>query len=173
VDGSTGSPLKDMLTLNQELHLFDPQLARKPQIVVINKIDLPEVKERWEAIEADLKGAGIRARYISAATGQGVSDLMKETLNVLKAAKEIRQEPVKIFRPRPREGGVKVTRQGNEYVIRAPGLERIMGGTGVTPAELRWQLNYLLQKMGVHRRLQKIGARPGDKIRCGDLTWEL
>jgi Obg family GTPase CgtA-like protein len=67
---------------------------------------------------------------------------------------------------------VKVTRQGDEFVISAPGLERIMGGVGVTPDELRWQLNYLLKKMGVNRVLEKAGAKAGDKIRCGDLTWE-
>ncbi len=175
VDGSTQATLQDMLALNNELNMYDSGLARKPQLVVINKIDLPEVTERREALETELGGAGIKAHYISAATGQGVSELMKDVFKVLKmeVGKEVEKEPLKVFRPRPREGGVKVTRQGNGYVVSAPGLERIMGGTGVTPAELRWQLNYLLKKMGVHRRLEKMGARTGDKIRCGDLTWEL
>lgn len=174
IDGSSASPVKDLMTLHNELALFDPELARKAQIVVINKIDLPEVKERRELMKAEFKDSGIKAHFISAATGRGVSALMKETLRVLKvtSSKEVVSKPVKIFRPKPREGGVKVTRQGNEFVIAAPGLERIMGGVGVTPNELRWQLNYLLKKMGVNSILQKMGAKEGDKIRCGDLTWE-
>jgi len=174
LSGSSDSPVKDLVTLNSELAMFDAELARKQQIVVLNKIDLPEVRERWPAIEAELAAAGIRANCISAATGQGVPALMKETLKVLKAlaGKEVEIKPVKIFRPQPRASGVKVSRQGEEFVISAPGLERIMGGVGVTPDELRWQLNYLLKKMGVNRILEKAGAKPGDKIRCGNLTWE-
>jgi GTP-binding protein len=174
ISGSSDSPVKDLITLNNELAMFDTELARKPQLAVLNKIDLPEVQGRRDVIEAELASAGIKAHYISAATGQGVVGLMKETLKVLKvvSGKEVEKKPVKIFRPRPREGGVRVTRQGEEFVISAPGLERIMGGVGVTPNELRWQLNYLLKKMGVNRILEKAGAQPGDKIRCGELTWE-
>jgi GTP-binding protein len=174
LNGSSDSPVKDLITLNNELALFDPELARKPQIVALNKIDLPEVRARRDGIEAELSGAGIKAHYVSAATGQGVPALMKEVLKVLESVsgKAAAKPPVKIFRPQPGKGGVKVIRQGDAYVISAPGLERIMGGTGVTPSELRWQLNYLLQKMGVNSRLQKMGAKPGDKIRCGDYTWE-
>jgi GTP-binding protein len=174
ISGESASPVKDMMTLNNELALFDTGLAQKPQIVVLNKIDLDEVKQRRGAIEEEFEDAGIKAHYISAATGRGVPALMKETLKVLKsiAGAEVEKKPLKVFRPQPRESGVKVTRQGDEFVISAPGLERIMGGVGVTDNELRWQLNYLLKKMGVNSVLEKMGAQPGDKIRCGDLTWE-
>jgi GTP-binding protein len=174
ISGESASPVKDMMTLNNELALFDTGLAQKPQIVVLNKIDLDEVKQRRGAIEEEFEDAGIKAHYLSAATGRGVSALMKETLKVLKsiAGAEVEKKPLKVFRPQPRESGVKVTRQGEEFVISAPGLERIMGGVGVTDNELRWQLNYLLKKMGVNSVLEKMGAQPGDKIRCGDLTWE-
>jgi GTP-binding protein len=174
VSGTSESPGKDFLTLNNELLLFDPVLAKKPQIVVVNKIDMSEVQERRKIIEDEFNAIGINAHYISAATGRGVPALMKEALKVLNSTteNETKQQPVKIFRPQPRESGIKVTRRGDEFILYAPGLERIMGGVGVTPNELRWQLNYMLKKMGAHRLLEKAGAQPGAKIRCGDLTWE-
>ncbi len=174
IDGSSESPVRDMSTLNNEMALFDPEMLRKPQIVVLNKIDLPEVRERVGKIKTELGGAGIKAHYISAATGQGVHALMDDALRTVKemAAKRVVTAPVKIFRPRPKESRAEVTRGGDGYVISAPELERIMTGTWVTPSELRSQLNYLLKKMGISRRLQKMGVRPGDKIRCGDYTWE-
>jgi GTP-binding protein len=164
-----------MITLNNELALFDVSLAQKPQIVVVNKIDLDDVAQRRGAIEKEFKEAGIKAHFISAVTGRGVPALMKEALKVLKSmeAEKAVPAPVKVFRPQPRESGVKVTREGEVYVISAPGLERIMGGVGVTENELRWQLNYILKKMGVMSVLEKMGAQPGDKIRCGDMTWEM
>ncbi len=175
ISGDSPSPVKDMITLNNELALFDVALAQKPQIVAVNKIDLDDVTQRRGAIEKEFKEAGIKAHFISAATGRGVPALMKEALKVLKSmeAEKAAPEPVKIFRPKPRESGVKVTREGEVYVISAPGLERIKGGVGVTENELRWQLNYILKKMGVFSVLQKMGAQPGDKIRCGDMTWEM
>jgi len=174
VSGTSESPVKDLVTLNNELALFDQSLAQKPQIVVLNKIDLPEVQVRRATIEAEFADAGIKAHYISAAAGRGVPQLMKEALKVLKTLVETEPEekPTKIFRPQPRAPGVKVFRQGDEFVISAPGLERIRGGVGVTPNELRWQLNYLLKKMGINGMLEKQGAQPGDKIHCGDMTWE-
>jgi GTP-binding protein len=164
-----------MLRVNEELALFDPVLARKPQLIALNKIDLPEVQERLEDIKGELSGAGVKANYISAATGQGVSGLMAEAMKVLKAEAAMEKKvelPGKVFRPQPREPRVKVVREGDEYVIHAPDLERIIAGAGVTPSELRWQLNYQLNRIGANKTLEKAGAKTGDKIRCGELTWE-
>jgi GTP-binding protein len=175
ISGDSPSPVKDMITLNNELALFDISLAKKPQIVVVNKIDLDAVSQQRGEIDKEFKEAGIKAHFVSAATGHGIPLLMKEALKVLKSMEPENAEtaPVKVFRPKPRETGVKVTREGEVFVISAPGLERITGGIGVTENELRWQLNFRLKKMGVMSVLQKMGALPGDKIRCGDMTWEM
>ncbi|OGO41988.1 MAG: hypothetical protein A2137_00235 [Chloroflexi bacterium RBG_16_58_8] len=175
ISGSAESPIDDMLHVNEEIALFDPALARKTQFIALNKIDLPEVQERLPGLKRELSGAGIKAHYISAASGQGVPGLMAEALKLLKAeaGEEKKAEiPVKVFRPQPREARFKVSKVGDEFVIAAPNLERLIGGAGVTPAELRWQLNYQLNRLGVNKALEKAGARTGDKVRCGELTWE-
>ena len=53
ISGSSASPVEDMMRVNEELALFDPALARKPQIVALNKIDLPEVQARLKEIKDD------------------------------------------------------------------------------------------------------------------------
>ena len=63
LDGMAPDPLLDFAQINSELALFDPNLAAKPQIVVLNKIDLPDVQARWTracqcAEEARLRGDG-------------------------------------------------------------------------------------------------------------------
>ena len=50
IDGTSDSPLDDMISVNNELALFDASLAKRPQVVAVNKIDLPEVKERQNEI---------------------------------------------------------------------------------------------------------------------------
>lgn len=76
--GPGRTPLRDFLTLNRELALFDPELARRSQIVVLNKIDLPEVKRRYAQLARPFKARGIRLLAISAATGEGLTALQEE-----------------------------------------------------------------------------------------------
>jgi GTP-binding protein len=175
LSGTSEKPIEDMLNLNQELTLYNPALGEKKQIIAINKIDLLEVQEKLKEIKDELVGAGIEAHYISAEEGEGVKGLMEETLNILRAG-EIKVEPeepqIKIFRPKPREARVSVIKAGDEYVIHEAELERLFTGSGITPGELGWQLNYQLKRMGADKLLEKAGAKTGDKVRCGDLTWE-
>jgi GTP-binding protein len=175
ISGTSDTPTEDMIKVNNELAMFDASLAQKPQIIALNKIDLPEVQEKLEIIKSELSGAGIKAHYISAATEQGVKELMAEAMGVLKAqagAEKRPEPPGKIFRPQPREARIKVAREGGEWVIHAPGLDRLIAGGGATAGELRWQLNRQLEKHGVNNILEKAGVKAGDKVRCGDLVWE-
>jgi GTP-binding protein len=175
VNGQSISPAADMIQLNNELGHYDPAMLRQPQVVAVNKVDLPEVQARLEEVRGELEAAGARAYYISAATGQGVAKLLAAASALLakpSAGEKPEAAPGKVFHPRPREAKIEVSRVGDGFVIAAPELERIYAGSDVGPGELRWQLNYRLKRLGADKALEKAGARPGDKIRCGDLTWE-
>jgi GTPase len=103
IDGSSPNPVSDMEHVNSELALFDPALGAKPQLVAVNKIDLPEVKERLGEIKQAFTAAGTRVFFISAATGEGIPELMAETLKKVRALPMPELEAVtKVFRPLPR-----------------------------------------------------------------------
>ncbi|MDD5338940.1 MAG: GTPase ObgE [Dehalococcoidales bacterium] len=174
ISGASDTPTEDLVRVNNELAMFDTALAQKPQIVAVNKIDLPEVQENLEIINSEFEGAGIKARYISAATGEGVKELMEAAFELLKkqAAVKKPEAPGKVFHPQPKEARVTVTKEEDTWVIHAPGLDRLYAGNGVTKGELRWQLNYQLDKYNVNSTLEKAGVKAGDKVRCGDLIWE-
>lgn len=70
------NPLDDYETLNRELALFNPELAQKPQIVVVNKIDLPDVQALLPEIAPYFKERGIKVFPVSAATGEGIPALL-------------------------------------------------------------------------------------------------
>ena len=176
ISGTSDSPIEDMVRVNEELTLFDTALARKPQVVALNKIDLPEVQARLTEIKDALGSAGIRAHYISASTGQGVSELMAEAVRVLKRVSAEGKKrvgvPIKVLRPQLRDAGVSVRKEGNEFILSAPELERIKAGAGMSASDLRWQLKSQLARLGVNKALEKAGVKPGDKVRCGSLEWE-
>ncbi len=176
VDGSSASPVDDMIRVNNELSLFDSALAQKPQLVVVNKIDLPQVRARLAELSDTFGSVGITAHFASAITGEGVSELMAKVLEMLDrvTAQEAasKRAPVKVFRPRPRRVGVSVHREGDTFIVLAPELERLVAGTDLTDTEARRQLTRQISKTAVSKALEKAGAKPGDKVRCGSLEWE-
>ena len=91
--GPDRTPLRDFDTLNRELRLYDPNLAQRPQLVVLNKIDLPDVRRRHAALAAPFKRRGLELMAVSAATGEGVSQLLEAMWRVqsAEAAKQLSQ----------------------------------------------------------------------------------
>ena len=176
IDGSSASPVEDMRQVNDELKLYDSALAQKPQLVVVNKIDLPQVQARLTELKDAFGNAGTIPFFISAATGEGVSEFMAETMKVL-AEVRVKVEAGervsrKVFRPQPRATGASVYKEGDTFVVVAPELERIVAKTGVTSPEVYQQLKRQLARQGVSKALEKAGVKPGDRVRCGNLEWE-
>jgi GTP-binding protein len=175
VDGSHESPLEDMIRVNNELALYDSALAQKPQYVAVNKIDLPPVAARQQEIEKSFREAGVEVFFISAATGQGVGELVAATAGKLgqmeKSHAALKEAPRKVFRPQPRGRGTRVIREGETFVIQAPEMERIVAAKGADESELRAQLLHQLSRAGIVRELEKAGIKPGDRVRCGIVEW--
>src|SRR6478736_651897 len=73
----------DFAAINRELELFDPALARKPQVVAANKIDVPEARERAEELQKKLKRRKIAVHAISGATGEGLEALLDATMRAV------------------------------------------------------------------------------------------
>ncbi len=176
IDGSHESPVDDMIRVNNELVLYDSALAQKPQFVTVNKIDLPQVAARQREIEESFQQGGIEVFFVSAATGQGVNELMAAVAEKLKQMEKsqlaLKEAPRKVFRPQPKERGPRVRKEGETFVIQFSELERIVAMRGVSEDELRAQLKQKLSRAGVVKELEKAGIKPGNKVRCGTLEWE-
>ena len=173
IDGTSSSPVEDMIQVNAELSLFDSALAQKPQLVAVNKIDLPEVQARLGEIKEAFAGVGTSPFFIAAATGEGVTELMAAAMKLLgqvaTRAEASEQLPKKVFRPQPRSTVPTVRKEGDIFIVEASELERIVGGTDIASSEV---LRSYLRRLGLSKALRKAGAKPGDRVRCGDLEWE-
>jgi GTP-binding protein len=103
LDGSSATPAEDLVKVNTELSLFDSALAKKPQLVAVNKLDLPQVEARRDAIKQSFKAIGTDVFFVSAVSGQGIPELMAAAEKMLQTAPG--PEPAKrkkIFRPQPK-----------------------------------------------------------------------
>jgi GTP-binding protein len=81
--GSGRDPVADFQAVNNELWLYDPSLKERPMVVALNKIDRPEARSRVPAVSATIGGLGYRVIAISAATGEGVDELVKAVADLL------------------------------------------------------------------------------------------
>jgi GTPase len=173
IDGSSATPQEDLANLNVELSLYDIDLGKKPQLLAINKIDLPQVRERRESIAADLSAVGIKVNFVSAQTGEGTDELMADAMELLRAQPkpEPKAEGEKVFRPQARNEVFQIQREDEVFIVSWPDLERVECGAGGSKEELAGYLRRRLQRAGFKKAILAAGARPGDKVRLGRTEW--
>ena len=176
VDGGSASPVEDMLRVNSELGLFDSALAKKPQLVAVNKLDLTRVKAQQAEVGKSFKGVGLSPFFISAASGEGVAELLAEAgkmLGQFEVDKTVRAKVgKKVFHPEPQVTGAKVHKDGAVFVVVAPELERIVSRVDMSRPAVYAQVRVEFDRLGVNQALKKAGAKPGDRVRCSSVEWE-
>lgn len=104
IDGSSPELAEEWAQVNREILLYKEEVADKEQIVVVNKIDIPWVRERLEDIKRQLKDVPLPIHFISAASGEGVMELMKYVASHLKDMEYKAGEKtstLRVFRPQP------------------------------------------------------------------------
>src|SRR2546428_3331319 len=167
-------PWQDFQNINQELREYDERLAGRPQIVVLNKMDLPEAQERWPALKAKAEAAGYPVFAISAAAHQGTDELMQYAARRLQ---EIRQEEAErasseintdmagpVLRPMP-DDAFTVTKEKGVYIVRGKRVERLLSMTDLVNEESLDRLQVTLAKVGGTQVLVDEGANVADIVR--------
>ncbi|RLA80680.1 MAG: GTPase ObgE [Deltaproteobacteria bacterium] len=92
VSGKERDPIALYAGINRELSLFHPSLMKKPQVVALNKIDLPEVRERVEEIKEEFLQRGLPFFPISAYTGEGLRELVRAVGKKVEELRDAREE---------------------------------------------------------------------------------
>jgi GTP-binding protein len=175
LDGSSSDPLRDLDTINEELKLFNLRLADKPQLVVLNKMDLPQTQELWPSIEEEMKRRDVPACGISAATGLGVREMLFLVLRLLDNLPEVEEPPpeeIAIFRPPPEEKGFTITQEEGGFRIRGRQVERAVARTDWRYDESVRRLHRALERMGVNKAMEEAGVREGDTVYVGETELE-
>lgn len=175
LDGAGDDPIGDFVQINSELALFDPDLGKKPQIVVLNKMDLPQTQGRWPQVRAAIESHGFPVMAISAVTRQSVQELMYKVLEVYQALpEELPVEEVPVFSPGEDEDVFEISRlDGNVYQVSGKRIERAAAQTYWEYDEAVMRFQRILSALGITEALREAGVKTGDTVLIGayELEW--
>ncbi|HKZ82827.1 MAG TPA: GTPase ObgE [Anaerolineae bacterium] len=177
VDGASPDPLGDYRAIHAELSAVGHALDAKPQIVCLNKIDLPEAQDKWPAFESSLKAEGVEAHAISAATQRGTREVLYLALQMLRELPlpEAEPTPAEIPVPRPAGPGFRIRRLPDaSWRVEGAPVELAAVRSRFDSEEALMRFHRTLEKMGVIDALREAGVKEGDTVWIGtdyELEW--
>ncbi len=174
VDGGRPDPAADMEGVNRELAEYSEALAERPQLVAVNKVDLPEVEARVREVKESFGGRGIMPAFVSAAARQGTDELVKKLVEMLAAQpREGPAEEVPRMRLEPLARRFEVLREDGGFRVEGDRVATFVEMMPVEVEEGRQEVWWRLSRWGVSGALRRGGAQPGDRVRFGgvELEW--
>ena len=177
VSGIEGrNPIEDFDIINSELSKYNVDLENRPQIVAANKTDIIQDQDAYDAFKAEIKKRGYQLFEISAATGNGVDELMKHTYTELQ-----KLPPIAVFEPEMdinepifdvNDKGFEINVEDGVYVITGSWIEAVGGSVNFSDEESLQFFQNALRRKGVIQALEDAGINEGDLVRIGDLEFE-
>lgn len=175
VSGLEGrNPVEDYYAINQELANYSEKLSKRKQIIVATKMDIVQDETLYLELEKLAKKEKKEIFKISAATGQGVKELMKRVSELLK---ELPKEELtetqarKIYTLEEKKEGFTITKEKGMFVVDGPAVQRLMARVNLEDNESLYYFQKCLADLGVNEELKKAGVQEGDTVKVVD--WEL
>ncbi|WP_166238817.1 GTPase ObgE [Paenibacillus turpanensis] len=183
MSGTEGrDPFEDWLKINEELRLYNPKLADRPQIVAANKMDIPDAEVHMEFFKERLAEQGMECEIfpISAATNQGIQALLYRVAKLLEETPEVPElEEVadlaerKVYKfEEDQDDSFTIRRENEIFVVESPRIERMLKRMKFGSHEAAMRFANIVRRMGVDNELRKRGATDGTIIRIGEVEFE-
>lgn len=171
--------VEDFIKINEELKKYNVKLWDRPQIVVANKSDMLFDEEVYENFKKEVNKLGYDKVFkMSAATSQGIDEVMKEAAKMLKdiPVTELIIDEEERFIPEEKKFTYTINPVEEDglmvYVIEGSFVERILLAVNVNdPDSLRY-FHKVLKNKGIFDELRAIGIQDGDMVRLRDFEFE-
>ncbi len=175
-------PIEDIYTINKELEAYNPDIAKRPQVIAANKIDAMYTDDAGEnalkAIKEEFEAKGISVYPISAVTGEGLKELLYHVNEMLE---NIGEEPT-VFEQEyfiERKSGysdepytVSYDEEEDEYVVEGPRIEKMLGYTNLESEKGFTFFQNFLKDTGILDELEALGIKEGDTVRMYGLSFD-
>ena len=171
-------PVDDIYKINAELEAYNPDIAKRPQVIAANKVDViyPEGEDPIQRLKDEFEPKGIRVFPISGVTGAGIKELLYFVSDRLS---ELDQAPV-IFEPEyfPEEELIHenlpytVEKEDDIYVVEGPKIEKMLGYTNLDSEKGFAFFQKFLKDTGILDELEAAGIQEGDTVRMYGLQFD-
>ncbi|MGL5755172.1 MAG: GTPase ObgE [Paraclostridium sp.] len=168
--------LEDFDKINDELKLYNEKLSSRPQVVVANKIDIMEDASNFEDFKNELESRGYKVFKMSAATREGIDDVIAYVSQLLKEVEDIELvSEEEMYRPelvQDTEEGLQVEIEDGVFVVTGKALRRIMYSVNFEDMESVQFFQKSMESQGVFDKLREMGIEDGDTVKIYDIEFE-
>jgi len=168
-------PYEDFLKINEELKKYSVKLWDRPQIIAANKSDMLFDEKAFEDFKKKVNALGYDKVFkISAATNQGVEDLMKEAGRMLSTipVTEMEISEEERFIPEEKRFTYSIRKEGDTFYVEGSFVDRLLDSVNVNdPNELRY-FHKVLKNKGVMEDLKEHGIKDGDTVNLNGFEFE-
>lgn len=172
-------PVDDIHKINAELEAYNPEIAKRPQVIAANKIDAIYQDGETDPIQAlkdEFEPLGVKVFPISGVTGQGIKELL---YYVSEELSELDQTPI-VFEQEyfPEEELLyedlpfTVEKDGDMYVVEGPRIEKMLGYTNLDSEKGFAFFQKFLKETGILQQLEDAGIEEGDTVCMYDLQFD-
>lgn len=171
-------PIQDIYAINKELETYNPEIAKRPQVIAANKTDMIFGDEDpVQKLKDEFEPKGIRVYPISAISGKGIRELLYYVREMLDKTDD---KPVVFeqeFFPEYMLGGaddpftVTYDEEANEYVVEGPRIEKMLGYTNLESEKGFTFFQNFLKLNGILELLEELGIQEGDTVRMYGLSF--
>ena len=175
VSGAEGrNPVEDFNIINEELKKYSEKLSTRKQVIVANKVDIMQDESLYNKVEQMAKEKNIEIFKISAATGEGIKELMQSISKMLKelpkeeTIEALDERVIYTLKEDKEEFEIEVI--DGEYIVSGPAVERLMGRVNIQDNESMHYFQKQLLQLGIEAKLREKGIKEGDSVKI--LEWE-
>ena len=170
-------PVDDFYKINKELKKYSERIARRTQILVANKIDLPEAEANLPRLEALAKKEGLKFFAISAAAHTGLRELIAYVgtwLDGYVEEPEASEEDVVYDEDAARDAErVEIARNdAGDFIVSGQALEKLVAMTNFNNDEAVRRFQYIWRLKGIDEKLRARGIREGQTVHIGEMEFE-
>jgi GTPase len=177
-------PVRDLAALREELAKHDPALLERPQLIALNKLDLPDGQAMADLVRDQLAADDTPVIEVSAVTGAGLDTLRyalgaavqaeRDRIGAATRTVEVDRDEEVVLRPvRSGDRDFTVTRDDRgAYVVRGERVERWVQMLPLSDREAARYLQGRLRRAGVEAALIAAGARDDDEIVIGSVVFD-
>lgn len=171
VDGR--DPIEDFDKINTELSEYSERLARRKQLVVANKMDLPDAQENFVRLKEYVEAKGYEIFKASAATGEGLRELMYKAYDLLlQYEPEEDEEDLARFDEVDPDSFEIVAGNDTDWEVRGKNIERLVAMTNFDNDEALYRFQLIWKRLGIDEALKEKGVNEGESVRIRDMVFE-